>query len=289
MQARSEFLWGWAFILPTILGLLILNIFPMINTIWQSFHKTGDFGIGNTFVGLANYQKVFSNPETWHSLWNTIKYVVLQAPISIFLGLCLAVILNKDIPGRSIVRTVVFIPMVTVPAVIAMVWRWLYNSRFGLINNIFGLDINWISNPHIALYSIIIIGIWSDIGYNMIIFLAGLQEIPKDYYEASTIDGVGPVNQFFHITIPLISPTIFFASVTRIIAGLQVFDLIYMIMEETNPALETTQSLVYLFYKYSFIQKNFGYGSAIVVMLLVIILFITVLQLIAQKKWVHYE
>ena len=179
--------------------------------------------------------------------------------------------------------------MVAAPAAIAMVWRWLYNSDFGLINHILHLRISWISNPKFSLYSIAVIGIWSILGYNMVLFLAGLQEIPGDYYEAAEIDGATAVTSFFHITLPLLSPTIFFVLVTRVIASLQVFDLIYMIMDKTNPALDKTQSLVYLFYKYSFVNKNIGYGSTIVVVLMFLTLLVTVLQMIAQKKWVIYN
>ena len=182
--------------------------------------------------------------------------------------------------------------MVAAPAAIAMVWRWLYNADFGLINNILGTKVNWVSNPGIAIFSITIIGIWSVLGYNMVLFLAGLQEIPKDYYEAASLDGATGIAAFFNVTLPLLSPTIFFVCVTRVIAAMQVFDLIFMIMAggaNSNPALPKTQSLVYLFYKYSFTQKNLGYGSTIVVLLLVIILLITVFQMKAQKKWVFYN
>ena len=117
--------------------------------------------------------------------------------------------------------------MVAAPAAVAMVWRWLFNSEFGLLNNLFGTEINWISDPKIAVFSIAVIGIWSIIGYNMVLFLSGLQEIPRDYYEASSIDGANGIYQFFHITVPLLSPTIFFVTVTRVISALQVFDLIF--------------------------------------------------------------
>lgn len=153
----------------------------------------------------------------------------------------------------------------------------------------FGTSINWISNPNIAVYSIGVIGVWSIIGYNMVLFLSGLQEIPKDYYEASNIDGASGIYQFFHITVPLLSPTIFFVTVTRVIGALQVFDLIFMVMDRNNPALSKTQSLVYLFYQYSFVQNNKGLGSTIVVVLLAIIMVITVFQMKAQKKWVYYN
>lgn len=286
---RDEFIWGWLFILPTMLGLIVLNIIPGLQTIYQSFFRTGDFGMGNTFVGLDNYIRLINDSEVWQSLWNTIRYAIVEVPVSIAISLVLAAMLNRKIRGRSIYRTIFFLPMVVAPAAIAMVWRWLYNSNFGLINNVFGLDVRWISDPRIAIYSIAAIGIWSVIGYNMVLFIAGLQEVPKDYYEAAEMDGASGIRQFFTITIPMISPTIFFVSVTRVIAAFQLFDLIFMVMDRTNPAHSQTQSLVYLFYRYSFTENNMGYGSAIVVLLLAVIMVFTVLQMIVQKKWVHYN
>ncbi len=271
------------------LGLIILNIYPMIDTIKQSFFKTGDFGKGNKFVGLANYEKVFGDSEVWQALANTMKYAIVEVPFSVVIALLLAVLLNKKLKGRSVFRTIFFLPMVVAPAAIAMVWKWLYNSNFGLINNTFNVKVNWISDPKIAIYSIAVIGIWSVIGYNMVLFLAGLQEVPRDYYEAASLDGANGWNQLIHITIPLISPTIFFVIVTRIIAGMQVFDLIYMLIDLNNPAWKKTESLVFLFYKYSFEQSKKGYGATVIVVLLAVILILTVIQLIGQKKWVHYE
>lgn len=255
----------------------------------SEFFKTGDFGKGNIFVGAANYTKLFADGQVWQALLNTFKYAIVEVPFSIAIALILAVLLNRKMKGRSVYRTIFFLPMVAAPAAIAMVWRWLYNSDFGLINNLLHTKTNWISNPKIAVFAIAVIGVWSIIGYNMVLFLSGLQEVPHDYYEAAEIDGATGIKQFFHITIPLISPTIFFVLVTRVIGALQVFDLIFMVMDKSNPALEKTQSLVYLFYRYSFTEKNLGYGSTIVVLLLVVIMIITVFQMIAQKKWVHYN
>lgn len=288
-RERSEFLWGWLFILPTTIGLIVLNIIPIFQTIYQSFFKTGDFGKGNIFVGLSNYQKVFGDGEVWQALINTLKYAVVEVPFSIAIALVLAVLLNRKMKGRSVYRTIIFLPMVAAPAAVAMVWRWLFNSDFGLINNVFKIHVNWVSSPQIAVFSVAVIGVWSILGYNMVLFLSGLQEIPRDYYEAAEIDGATGINAFFHITIPLLSPTIFFVLVTRVIGALQVFDLIYMVIDKSNPALSKTQSLVYLFYKYSFINKNMGYGSTIVVLLLGITMIITVFQMIGQKKWVFYN
>lgn len=288
-RERSEFRWGWLFILPTMIGLIILNIIPIIQTVYQSFFKTGDFGRGNIFVGLDNYIKVFGDSEVWQATINTFKYAIVEVPLSIIIALVLAVLLNRKMKGRGIYRTIIFLPMVAAPAAVAMVWRWLFNSEFGLINNLFNLDVKWISDPKIAVYSIAIIGVWSIIGYNMVLFISGLQEIPADYYEAAQIDGATGIKSFFHITIPLLSPTIFFVLITRVIGALQVFDLIYMVMDRTNPALGKTESLVYLFYQYAFVQKNIGYGSTIVVLLLLITLVVTVIQMIGQKKWVFYN
>lgn len=292
-QSRNEFLWGWLFVLPTMIGLLILNIIPIFSTIYQSFFKTGAFGKGNIFVGLANYKEMFTDSQVWRALLNTFEYAVIEVPFSIIIALVLAVLLNRKMKGRSAYRTIYFLPMVAAPAAVAMVWRWLYNSDFGLLNHMLtsiGLPkANWISSPKTAVVFVAIVGIWSVIGYNMVLFLSGLQEIPGDYYEAAEIDGASGFRQFVSITIPLISPTMFFVTVTRVIAALQVFDVIFMMIDKANPALPTTQSLVYLFYQYSFVEGNKGYGSAIVVLLLIIIMIITVIQNMAQKKWVNYN
>ncbi|MBU3158028.1 sugar ABC transporter permease [Clostridium estertheticum] len=288
----NDYYWAYFMIAPTIIGLIILNIWPLIQTIYLSFNKTSDFGI-NQWIGLDNYKQMFSDPAVWQATLNTLKYTAISVPIGVILSLGIAVLLNSKIKGKTIYRTIYFLPMVSAPAAIAMVWRWLYSSDFGLFNYLLSLvgihGPNWLTNPKLALLSIIVVGIWSYLGYNMIILLAGLQEIPKSFYEAAKIDGAGPIRQFFAITFPLISPTMFFVVVTSMITGLQVFDLIFMMISKSNAVMESTQSLVYLFYNYSFVMNDKGYGSTIVVLLLAIILLITVVQLKLQKKWVHYE
>ena len=277
---------------PTIIGLIVLNIIPIFQTIYLSFFKSGAFGKGNIFIGMDNYKKMFSDVQTWYAVRNTLGYTCLVVPITIVIALAIAVTLNKKLKGKGIYRTIYFIPMIAAPAAVTMVWRWLYNFNFGFINHIlanFGLEkVKWTENPNIALFSIAIIGIWSTIGYSMVILLAGLQEIPRDYYEASDIDGASSMKQFFNITLPLVSPTVFFVAVTSIITAMQVFDVIYMMIDVANPAYNRTVSLVYLFYNNSFKYSNKGYGSAIVVLLLAIIMVITVIQMKAQKKWVKY-
>ena len=292
-QKFNTFLWGWSFLFPTVFGLSVLNIIPIFQKVWQSFFKTGAFGRGNKFIGFDNYIKMFQDATVWQALLNTFKYAMIEVPLSIIFGVLAAVLLNRKVAGRSIYRTIYFLPMVAAPAAVAMVWRWLYNSEFGLLNHLLqkiGVhSINWLSNPNTTFISIAFVGVWSIIGYNMILFLAGLQEIPRDYYEAAQIDGASKTRQFFNITLPLLSPMMFFVTVTRIIAALQVFDSIYIMLDITNPSFYKTQSLVYLFYRYSFIESNKGYGSAIVLLLLAVIMIVTTIQIRLQKKWVLYN
>lgn len=286
---KREAAWGLAFVAPAILGLLVLNFYPIFNTIWMSFLKTGDFGKGNTFVGMKNYVAVCTSAEFWSSLWNTIKYAIIEVPFSIVIALILAVFLNRKIKFRSGYRTIFFLPMVAAPAAVAMVWKWLYNQQFGLLNHLFHTDIAWISNPNIAWIAVAVVGVWSIIGYNMVLFIGGLQEIPRDYYEAAEIDGATGIHQFFHITIPLLSPTTFFIVQTRLIAALQIFDLMYMMIDKTNIALPKVQSVVYVFYQYVFTYDNKGYGSTMVVLLLLFILALTVILQKLEKKFVFYN
>ena len=286
---KNEMAWGLGFVAPTMIGLIVLNFYPVINTVYQSFCKTGDFGKGNKFVGLANYQQAFATGETWQSLLNTIKYAIIEVPFGVVIALILAVFLNKKLAGTSAYRTIFFLPMVCAPAAVAMVWRWLYNQQFGLINNIFHTKVAWVSDPKIAWIAVAIIGVWSIIGYNMVLFISGLQEIPGDYYEAAEIDGATGIRQFFDVTIPLLSPTTFFIVQTRVIGALTIFDLMFMVMDNTNPALQKVQSIVYVFYKYSFGQGNKGYGAALVMILVAFIMLVTVIMQKAEKKFVFYN
>ena len=287
--AKNEAIWAWAFITPTMLGLIILNFYPVFNTIYQSFCKTGDFGKGNKFVAFANYVTVLQASETWTSLLNTIKYALIEVPFGVIIALVLAVFLNKKLKGTSIYRTIFFLPMVCAPAAVAMVWKWLYNQQFGLFNNMLHTNIAWISDPKIAWISVGVIGVWSVIGYNMVLFISGLQEIPFDYYEAAMIDGATGIRQFFHITVPLLSPTTFFIVQTRLIGALTVFDLMFVVMDKTNVALKSVQSIVYLFYTYAFTNGNKGYGATLVIVLVIFIMIVTFVMQRAEKKFVFYN
>lgn len=287
-KSKSDMFWGYLMILPTILGLIILNIYPFIETIIMSLSSTKAFG-AYEFSGIQNYIEMFSNQEFWKATWNSVWFCILTVPVGIFFALILAVLLNAKIKGRSIFRTIYFLPMVVAPAAVAMVWKWLFNAEFGLINSLLGTNIKWITDPKIVLITCAIVSIWSSLGYDAILLLSGIQNISKSYYEAASLDGASKVKQFFTITIPMVSPTLFVVLIMRLMASLKVYDLIYMMVDQANPALTDAQSLMYLFYRESFIAGNKGLGSAIAIWTVLLIGIVTVVQFIGQKKWVNYE
>ncbi|WP_372966849.1 carbohydrate ABC transporter permease [Microbacterium sp.] len=284
--------WALVFIGPTALGIAVFYLWPTVRTLIISFTRSGPFG-GAEWVGIENYARLFQDPELIGALRNTAIYTVI-ALIGIPLAVGIAALLNTTgLRGRSAYRTLYFIPVVTMPAAIALVWRMIYNGDYGVLNaalGTVGIDgRSWLTDPNTALVAIAVVGIWAGLGTNIVIFLAGLQGIPDTIMEAADLDGAGPVRKFFSITIPLLSPSIFFVSVISVIGALQVFDLIYMMLGRSNPAMPNTRTVVYLFYEAGFLDNDRGYAAAVAFLLLVIILLLTVVQFRLQKKWVHYE
>jgi multiple sugar transport system permease protein len=278
-------------IAPLMIGLLIFYIWPVFQTFYFSFTSWGPFG-NYEWTGLANYQQLLHDPTLGRALGNTFVFTVLSVAGGMVVSLFVAVLLNRKIRGLVVYRTIYFLPTVTMPAAVAIVWQWLYNGDYGLINYILSLfsihGPRWLTDPHIALYSIILIAIWGSVGNNMILFLAGLQSIPSMYYEAAALDGAGSVHKFWRVTLPLLSPTIFFVTVTSLISAFQVFDLIYLLFGTSDIVINSTQTVVYLFYKSAFIDNNKGYAAGIAMFLFAIILIVTIIQLRLQKRWVHY-
>ena len=270
---------GFLMALPTVLGLILLNIYPLCRTVYMSFFKSGAFGKW-TFVGLDNYV--------------TMLFMLLTVPVTVILGLLIAVLLNQSINGKTVFRAIYFLPMVVAPAAVAMVWKWLFNAEYGIINIVLGAlhlpsKIQWISDPKTALLACAIVTIWSSVGYDAILLLSGLQSISKSYYEAARIDGANSFQQFKSITIPLVSPTLFFVLMMRVMASLKVFYIVYMMIEKTNPAIRSCETILYNFYQETFVKNNKGYGSALVVWCVILIAIITAVQFIGQKKWVTYD
>ncbi|WP_409341564.1 carbohydrate ABC transporter permease [Paenibacillus sp. MBLB4367] len=286
----KDWFWGYVMIAPLMIGLLVFYIWPVVQTFFYTFTDWGAFG-NYTWAGLDNYKKLGDDPSLLRAFRNTLIYIISMVPISIFLSILIATLLNQKIKGLTIYRTIYFLPVVTMPAAVAMVWKWLYNADYGLINyalSFIGIKgPKWLTDPNIALFSVVIVAVWSSIGHNMVIFLSGLQGISSSYYEAAEIDGAGPFTKFFQITLPLLSPTIFFVAVLGLINAFQVFDIIFLMVG--NITIEATQSVVYLFFKYAFMLNQKGYAATVAVVLFAIIMIVTYVQMKLQKKWVHYE
>mgnify|MGYP005764353133 CR=1 FL=1 len=287
-HAKSESRWGYLMVAPTVIGLLVLNIYPFLDTIKLSFSKTRPFGPYEA-RGLENYIEMSASPEFWRANLNTIYFCILTVPLGIFLALVVAVMLNAKIKGRTFFRAVFFLPMVEAPAAVAMVWKWMFNTEYGIINTLLAHKINWITDPNIVMVACAIVAVWSAIGYDAVLLLSGLQNISKSYYEAASLDGATKLQQFFHITLPMVSPTLFVVLIMRLMSSIKVYDLIYMLVEESNPALNNAQSLMYLFYRESFVTGNRGLGSSVVIWTVALIGLVTVVQFWGQKKWVNYE
>ncbi len=280
--------WGLLMVAPTILGLIILNIYPFLETIYMSFSKTKAFG-AYEFCGLQNYIEMFQSREFWKATWNSVYFCILTVPIGVFLSLIVAVLLNAKIKGKTVYRAIFFLPMVVAPAAVAMVWKWIFNTEYGILNTLLGSNIRWLTDPNIVLITCSIVAVWSAIGYDAVLLLSGIQNISRSLYEAADLDGASKVKQFFNITLPMVSPTLFVVMIMRLMSSLKVYDLIYMMVEQSNPALTDAQSLMYLFYRESFIAGNKGYASAIVIWTVLLIGIVTIFQFVGQKKWVNYE
>lgn len=292
MKNKTKFgqdqMWGYLMIAPTIIGLLVLNVYPFLQTIYLSFTNAKVFGKFK-FVGLSNYVKMFTSEEFLRATWNTILFCILTVPVGVMLALVVAVLLNAKIKGKVVFRAIFFLPMVVAPAAVAMVWKWMFNSEYGIINTVFHSSVDWITDPNVVIITVAIVAIWSAIGYDAVLLLSGIQNVSKSYYEAASLDGCSKLQQFWYITLPMVSPTLFVVLIMRLMASLKVYDLLYMMVGEGNPALGKAQSLIYLFYRESFISGNRGYASAIVIWTVLIIGIVTLLQFIGQKKWVNYE
>ena len=285
---RREENWGWLMVAPTIIGLAILNLWPFVQTIYASFCEHLGFG-HYEFIGIGNFTEMFANPEFWKATRNTIWFCVLTVPVGIILALFIAIMLNAKVKFKGGFRTIFFLPLVCAPAAVAMVWRWIFNGEYGILNQILGANIQWITSSKTAVLAVAIVAVWSSVGYDAVLLLAGLQNIPKALYEANSIDGAGKIRQFFTITLPMISPSLFSVLIMRLMASMKVYDLIYMMADQTNPALVDMQSLMYLFYRASFVAGSRGYGSAIVIWTVGLILLVTLIQFWGQKKWVTYD
>lgn len=284
----SNYFWALIFILPAFLGTLIFIIIPIFISFGLGFIEW-DLISPPEFIGVKNYKELFSSDIFYKVLWNTFYYAFATAFLSIIIPLILAYALDRKIKGAAIYKGAYFLPYVTPMIVIAIVWTWIFDPNYGILNWALGVgdSIKWLYDEKFAMPALIIVSVWKNIGYNMIIFLAGLQAIPESVNEASEIDGATGVKRFFFVTLPLLTPTLFFVSIMTVIMSFQVFDLIYL-MTEGGPE-NSTMVMVYWLFKQAFEYFNIGKASAIAYILFIIILLLTLIQWITRKKWVLNE
>jgi multiple sugar transport system permease protein len=277
--------WAWLMLLPNVIGFFMFMLLPVVATFVLSFTKY-DMITPPQFIGFKNYIDMYNDPIIWQVTKNTIIYTLITVPIGMVISLLLAVALDQEIGLKRFYRAAFFLPSITSMVVIAIVWQWIYNPEYGILN--YGLSLlhidggKWLISSSTSLISLSIVGIWRRMGYDMIIFLAGLQGISTTYYEAAKLDGASGFQQFRYITIPMLKPTTFFVFVMAIINSFQVFDQV-MLMTAGGPG-RSSSVLVHYLYQNAFQYFNLGYACAIAYLLFTIILVITAFNLKMEKN-----
>jgi multiple sugar transport system permease protein len=277
---QREELTGYLFILPSALLIAAFLAFPVLYSLWLSLVNWDGMSPHIRFVGLGNYDLLIHSSEFWNSLTVTGYYTLAAVPLRMAVALAFAIFLNQKIRGLGIYRTLYFTPVVTSGIAVSIIWVWIYDPTWGIANWVLSLvgipPLQWLSSPDQAMPALILMSIWKNMGFDMVIYLAGLQGIPETYYEASRVDGAGPWSMFRHITWPLLAPTTFFILVTGIIGASQVFDQVF-VMTNGGP-LRSTEVLVFILYQHAFKFFEMGYASAIAWAIFSIILVFTILQ-----------
>jgi multiple sugar transport system permease protein len=292
-HSRAEARAGIAFIAPALGLILLFFVVPVVAGFLLAATDFDIYGIGDLstarFVGLGNFAALLHDPVFWKALANTFYFVLVGGPLSVAVSLGAAMLLNgRLVRLKGFFRTVYFAPVVTTMVAVAVVWRYLYHPRFGLLNQILALlglpDVNWLGDPRWAMPAIILMAIWKNFGYNMIIFVAGLQSIPTTLYEAARVDGAGPWQQFRRITVPALRPMLMFVGIITMIGYFQIFTEPYVLTGGTGGPLNATLSLVMYMYKQGFRWWNIGFAAAVALVLFIIILAGTLVQMRLQRE-----
>lgn len=293
-QGIKDFFTGILYLLPALIILSVFQIYPIYKALMMSFYTKYNYFKHIVFeYGLDNYINLFNDEKFILALKNTITFVIGVVPISIIVSLVIAALLNSKIKLKNLFRNIYFLPFITSTAAIAMVWRWIYHSQYGLLNYILGFigiePIKWLTDPKWSMISLIIMSVWKTLGYNVLIILTGLQNIDEQYNHAAKIDGANAIKRFIRITLPLVSPTLFFISITSLIGAFKVFSEVYILFDKMPGPLNSTLTMVYYIYDKLAVKYSYGMASAAAVVLFLIILSITLVQFVVSKKWVHYK
>jgi multiple sugar transport system permease protein len=283
---------AYLFLFPSLLQFSVLLVFPVIFSFYLSFHEWNILEPEKPYVGLDNYARLLGDRRVRQALFNTFYYTVVSVPATLFCGLLVALLLNNQIRGRGIFRTMYYLPGVTSAVAVAVVWKWIFNGDFGLINyyllqlGLISEPIRWLTDPGLAMPSVIIVSVWGGVGGCMIIYLAGLQAIPDEMYDAAKVDGAGPVRTLFSITIPLLAPATFFLLITSIIGAFQQFGLPYL-LTAGGPVGRTT-TIAYYLYTSAFKNFEMGYAAAMSYVLFAMIFIFTLLHMRFSYRDINY-
>jgi multiple sugar transport system permease protein len=288
--ARREELTAYLFLAPNLIGFLLFTVLATLASLGISF-TNWDLLTPPQWAGVQNYVKLWQDPTFWKVLKNTLFFTVTSVPLTVALGLVLALGLNRKMRGTAWLRSAYFVPVVTSSFVIALVWRWFYNPDYGMMNYLLRLigiaGPNWLTSQKWAMTAVVIVSVWKGCGYAMVLFLAGLQSISDQIYEAGSIDGTNSWQRFRYLTIPLLTPTTFFVSIISLIGSFQVFDSVSA-LTDGGPA-DATRPLVMYIVDNAFTYLAMGYGAALAWVLFAIVFVITLVQWLLQRHWVHYE
>lgn len=285
MRARRTLI-GWTFLLPNFVGFAVLTMVPVVTLFYFAFTEWNAFGSA-TFVGGENFARLMRDPSFWTALWNTIYYTVLHLPLTLAASLGLALLLNRKLRGVAFFRTAAFFPYITSIVAIAVVWNMLFSPEYGPINQFLRLigiqhPPGWTASADWSMPAVIIVGTWREMGYYMLLFLAGLQTIPRQLYEAARVDGTNAWQRFWNVTIPCLRPTTFFVTVMLTIGSFKVFDLI-LVMTDGGPGQSTLVLSQFIFQK-GFEENNYGYASAISIVLFALCILITIVQYLYNRR-----
>jgi multiple sugar transport system permease protein len=267
---------GYLFLGPSLIALLLFLVLPIFLVVWLSFHEWNLLGPVR-FVGLKNYEWMFSHAKLWRSIGITFLFVLMVIPVQTAIGLALALLMRRQLPGTSTFRILLVMPWVCAPIALGMVWRWILGYSDGILNQLIGSKIAWLTDPNLALPAIAAVAVWQGTGYVALFFFAGLENIPQEVYDAAEIDGAGPWRRLVSLTVPLLRPTTFFVLATGIISSFQIFDMAYALTPNGGPQ-GTTDVIAGRIYYEAFQSFSVGRASVMALVLLVILVVITVLQ-----------
>ncbi|MBN2056563.1 sugar ABC transporter permease [bacterium] len=291
-KLRRRYDWvALLFLLPSLAIIFVFHILPIFYSLGLSLFSWDLIGEAR-FVGMDNYAKLTSDPLFFKSLWNTLYFAVVSVPLNIIIAIAIAMLLNSQIRGIGIYRTIYFIPVITSVNAVSIVWKWMYHPTYGLLNMVLGFfgvpAQSWLEDPHLAMPCIIALSVWKSLGYNVIFFLTGLKNVPKYLYEAALVDGANRWHKFRYITWPILSPVTYYVLIVSTISSFQVFAQVYM-MTPNGGRLKSTLVVVFYLYRVAFRDMRFGYASAIAFELFLMIFTMTMIQKLFLEKRVHYS